>query len=245
MDCRGDKMYKIVVCDDEQGTCNELKTIIEKIFAERKESLQVKIFLSGEDLIEDLNNGSKYDLLFLDINLTSINGVEVGKYIRETIKDYKLLITYVSSYESYAMSLFQVQPFEFLIKPVNEESVRKVIDKAVYWYKETETMLEYTKNKALYSVKCNEIVYVYSDRKKVSIVMMNGDKEEFYGKLKETAMQLPENFSMISQSFVINRNYVQKYSYDEVVMMNKHILSISRTYRKAIREIVQRQRRKD
>lgn len=238
-------MYKIAVCDDEQTTCKELEKIIDKCNSSQAEQFTLTIFMEGEDLIEKLQGGERFDFLFLDINLTTINGIDVGKYIREELEDYKTLIVYISSYESYAMSLFQVHPFEFLIKPLKDEVVCKVLQRGIRCYKNSQCFLEYSKNKSIYSINCADILYICSDRKKIIIIRVDNEQDEFYGKLKDILPRLPDNFSMINQSYIINRNYVQKYSYEEVIMMNKQTLLISRAYRKAIREIAQKQRRKD
>ena len=113
------------------------------------ETFEVESYYDGEHLIEQLNNGAYYDFIFLDIHLTAMNGVDVGKWIREELKDYKTFIIYISSDISYAMELFQVQPFDFLIKPLKPEQVYNVIDKGICRLKESIRFLQYKKNKAM------------------------------------------------------------------------------------------------
>ncbi len=73
--------------------------------------------------------GTNYDLLFLDIELPQINGVAVGRYIRETIKNEIIQIAYISSKQKYAMELFEMHPINYLVKPLTYEKIAKVIDK--------------------------------------------------------------------------------------------------------------------
>ena len=81
-------MFKIAICDDVEDVCSELKTMI----IDMKDSLIcggiiIDIFFSGEALLENIVE-NPYDLIFLDIELGEINGVEVGHIIREQMEDY-------------------------------------------------------------------------------------------------------------------------------------------------------------
>ncbi len=70
--------------------------------------------------------------------------------------------------------------------------------------------------------------------RKILIIKRDG-QEEFYGKLKNLAEQLPKDFLMIHQSYIIHQVYVNMYSYESVTMMNGDVLSISKPYRKEVR----------
>lgn len=239
-------MYKVAICDDEKTTCTELeKTLQNHNMTDTKllsEEFEVESFFGGEQLIEKLKTGVHYDFIFLDIHLTAMNGVDVGKWMREELHDYKTFIIYISSDVSYAMELFQVQPFDFLVKPLKQEQIYRVIDKGICRLKASIRFLEYQKNKSVYKVNCDDILYLYSNRKMINVVKANGEGEEFYGKLKDVLAKLPNNFLMINQSYVVNHNYVQHYSYEEVVMVNKQTFLISRAHRKEVREMLQQNR---
>lgn len=231
-------MYKIAICDDEKITCTELTGILQRSAEMMQERFEIHSFPNGEELLDKLDEGMRFDFLFLDIHLQMLDGVDVGKHIREELRDYKTLIVYISSDQSYAMSLFQVQPFDFLMKPLQEETVHKVVGKGLRQLTDLGQFLEYQKNKSLCRANCDEILYIHSDRKKIVLVRTEQKEEEFYGKLRDIIPKLPKNFTQISQSYVINRNYVQRYSYEEVLMMNQQTLLISKAHRKAIREVI-------
>lgn len=237
-------MYKIAICDDEEVTCVKLKQVLEKVLEDIGEQWDIRYFLNGQSLLEQLES-NKYDFLFLDIHLTDLNGVGIGRYIREKQKNYKTLLIYISSDQSYAMELFQVQPYDFLIKPLTYEKVNKVMRRGIGQLHGSDYFLSYQKRKTVYKVRCENILYLYSDRKKIVAAFTDGRKDEFYGKLKDFVIQLPDYFTVIGQSYVINRNYVKKYSYEEVTMVNQETLSISRARRKEVRQIILEQKRKD
>ena len=81
----------------------------------------INIWYTGEELCEYLRQNNTLDLLFLDIELISTDGIKVGNFIREEMENMETDIIYISSNSSYAMNLFRIQPIDFLIKPLTEE----------------------------------------------------------------------------------------------------------------------------
>ena len=86
----------IAVCDDELQIGSQLEKILISLLVEREIAYQIDIFTTGEELCEELQK-TEYDLLFLDIEFPSMNGVAVGAYIRETLGNDVLQIAYISA----------------------------------------------------------------------------------------------------------------------------------------------------
>jgi DNA-binding LytR/AlgR family response regulator len=107
-------MFTVAICDDEKCTCSELEKIVLSYAKRHNISISVEIFYSGEGLCAFLKNHA-IDLVFLDIELESMNGVEVGRFLRQGLKNDLTQIVYISSKESYAMELFKVRPMYFLL----------------------------------------------------------------------------------------------------------------------------------
>lgn len=99
-------MVSIAICDDEKFTCTYIEGQVVKFTEENNINVSVENFYNGEDICNFIESGNKIDILFLDIELGDINGVDVGKFIRETNKCNDTKIIYISSRESYAMQLF-------------------------------------------------------------------------------------------------------------------------------------------
>ncbi len=116
-------MLKIAVCDDVGEICAELENIILDFQKQSGVELSVDIFFSGEGLINYIKNGNSFDLIFLDIEFGKINGVEVGRFIRDEMEDYITKILYISSKNGYDRQLLDVQPLHFLSKPLNKNMV--------------------------------------------------------------------------------------------------------------------------
>lgn len=227
-------MYRIGICDDDKVLCADLEEQIYEISKELALKVEIDVWYSGESVQNDLQKGIELELLFLDIELIQNNGIAVGNFIRNELEDMQTHIVYISSKESYAMQLFKVQPLDFLIKPVTTEQIKEVLIRSVKHKRSTDTYFEYQKGNSVFRIPIKDIAYFTSMDKKIVIVKKDGE-EEFYGKLKNIAENLPVEFIMIHQSYIINQVYVREYSYETVKMVNGENLNISKPYRKDTR----------
>ena len=104
---------KIAICDDEKKASEALLEILR----ECPESVEkTDVYFSGEEL---LRAKEQYDLLFLDIDMEGIDGIETARKIR--LKDKKVKIVYVTAYSEYAGKAFSVHAFGYLLKPVKRK----------------------------------------------------------------------------------------------------------------------------
>jgi len=229
-----DTMYRVGICDDDKTLCGLLEEQLYALSAELLVKLEIEVWYSGESLESDLKKGTGLDILFLDIELLQKNGIEVGTFIRDGLEDTDTHIVYISSKESYAMQLFQTQPLDFLIKPVSKERLKAVLVRSMRRKRKEESCFEYQKGNQFFRIPMKEILYFMSMDKKILLIKRDG-QEEFYGKLKGLAAQLPADFLMIHQSYIVHQEYVSEYSYESVRMLNGDILSISKPYRKEVR----------
>lgn len=232
----GYDVFCIGICDDEKETCAQLEEWCYKYGKEKNINVEVYVWYTGESLCDDILNHKEYlDVLFLDIELITTDGIRVGNFIREELKNLETTIIYISSKSSYAMQLFQVQPLGFLIKPLEVEGVEKILNKCIQLYEMKNQEFEYFSKGIFYKIPYKEIIYFYSRNKKINIIT-NEEKEQFNGKLKAIVQELPHNFVMIHQSYIINLDYIVEASYELVKMRGGILLNISQPYRKAVRE---------
>lgn len=133
------------------------------------------------------------------------------------------------------MKLFRIHSFDFLVKPIREEELFRVIGELRELLKERKKIFEYTDTKGIHKISYDKILYFYSLGKRVHIV--TSEKEyEYRGKLKDVADVTEEYFLLIHKSYLINMEHVEHYEYDNVVMKDKTRLSISKANRKKVRE---------
>lgn len=189
-------MFHIGICDDEKGTCASLEDLLYEYGKRQGIKIDVNVWYTGESLCEFLQKENVVDLLFLDIELISTDGIAVGGFIREELENMDIIIVYISSKSSYAMNLFRIQPLDFLIKPITREMVEDIMDMSMKMYEKKNWALDYYHKGYYYRVLYKDIIYFYSQNKTIHIVTKN-EELEFNGKLKELAKKVPYNFIMI------------------------------------------------
>ncbi len=227
--------YKVAICDDETSTCSEFEKMTEHVFEELGLQVEIDIFYSGEGFLDYLYNGHEYNFILLDIELQKKNGVEVGKSIRNVICDYKSQIIYISSKTMYAMELFQVQPLDFLVKPVEKEKLKQVLSRGIKILNTVQECFEISVGQKSIRIPYNDILFFESSGRKVKIITLKND-EIFYEKLSTIKKQLPSFFLQVHKSFIVNMNCVRTCGYEKMIMSNGVYISISRTYRNEVRQ---------
>ena len=94
-------LIKIAVCDDNLRISSDIESWIMEYNKRSKANYVVEIYYDGDRLCKDMDSGIMYDIIFLDIELESITGIEVGQYIREKLHNDDSQITYISSFTKY------------------------------------------------------------------------------------------------------------------------------------------------
>ncbi|WP_066715886.1 LytR/AlgR family response regulator transcription factor [Clostridium sp. Marseille-P299] len=236
-------MFRVAICDDEQAICSQIENIILNFQKEVFDKIDVEVFYSGEELCRFILNEHKFDVIFLDIELKQMNGVDLGRRIREEMHDEVTQLIYISAKQSYAMDLFQTRPLNFLIKPICKEKISKTLKLAMQLSSRCNLFFEFHVGKIYYRVPYKEIIYFESDDKKIRIISI--DKTyEFYGKLADIKKGVPnKDFLLIHKSYLINYMYVSESQYDSIKFTNGVHLPISQTYRKEVRDFLIKRRK--
>ena len=109
-------MINIGICDDDVAMTAIIEEMLHKIANEQDIKINCAVFFDGFTLVENIRQGTYYDLIYLDIEMHKINGISAAELIRSM--EVPALIVYVSSYEKYLKELFNTEPFRFLSKPI-------------------------------------------------------------------------------------------------------------------------------
>lgn len=228
-------MIRVAVCDDETGTCAEIETMVLDFAKSHGFQAETEVFYSGEAFYPFV---SEYDLVFLDIMLLEMDGVQVGKRIREELGNEAVSIVYISSRESYAMRLFSVRPLDFLIKPVTREKIGAVLSTFLRLRKNGRQEFIFKKGRSICRLYLDEIRYLACNGKKIELYGAAG-KQEFYGNMREAWKQVEgKGFLTIHKSYAVNTAFVSAWHYDCVELSEGTVLPISQRYRKPVREML-------
>ena len=230
-------MLHIAIVDDEAGVCGQIEMLIQEYAEKQKTEIEIDVLFSGEELIRFLSQRKSYDLILLDIELAELNGVAVGKIIREKFDDYATKIAYVSGKTHYAMELFQISPIDFLKKPVNYLDIEKLFTKLLKITGGYSGTFSFKYMHNTYQVSFKDILYFQSDERKIRII--TSDREyEFYGKLDDVHNQLHSyTFIRIHKSYIVNAERVKVFKYQSVIMENGEIIPISQSKRAEMRTL--------
>ena len=228
-------MYNIGICDDGKNICASIEKMISVCAEKKNMEIEVNVWYAGEQLCEFLEHGGQLDILFLDIQLLQLSGIEVGDFIRNKMEDRKMQIIYISGEASYARKLFKTQPMDFLVKPITQRQINDSMELAVKILDKKAAKFEFQNGKDHLFVPYDDILYFESDARKIKVVTCK-TVNEFYGSMKELEKNLPMNFLPIHQSYTINKEHVVRYTYEMVEMDNGKTLMISKTHRRWVRD---------
>lgn len=213
-------MYRIAICDDDM----EMRRYLCRTVEGSGFSCIVDEFLDGIDF---LGCNTLYDILFLDIDMPRMNGIETAERLRKT--DRKVKIIYVTGYQDYMSRSFAVHPFSFLVKPVREEEIIRQVREALLYSgaEEQGTLLWFQTTEGAAKFLASDIYYLEYQSRKLRFVTKQGESL-VRGKISECLEKLaPYGFASPHKSFVVNLYHVKSIRGYDIVMMNEDLIPLS------------------
>ena len=202
-------MIEIAICDDEIVITSKIENILEELSEEMGIKVEIDVFYDGKTLVNYIKDGKKYDLI------------------------------YITSHESFAKDVFELNAYRFITKPIDLGIFRKYFEAVKDELTIRPQYFRYQYNKVVYRISLDEIIYFQSDRRVTYIITENGSKK-CYGKLNDIECRLLQSnivFFRIHQSFLVNPQYIIAYFYDSMELRDGTTLSISENRRKKVSEL--------
>ena len=229
-------MIRVAVCDDVREVVIQLKDYLLEYQELKGQRLDIKSFYNAEDLFDYLKKND-CDLILLDIELVKMNGVELGQLIRNELNDHSTQIVYISAKNSYDRQLFDVQPLNFLPKPIDKNKLFKSIDLTALLMSGKERVFVFENKPRIYRIKLNDILYFESRDHYFRVVTMSGTYE-FKSTLSDIMGQISDSrLIQVHRSYIINYDNSAQTKYEEVIMSNGDRIPISRDRRKAVKKL--------
>lgn len=230
-------MFRIAICDDEQIIGSKIEKILLDYSQRTGLEVDIIVFYSGEELYKYMEMEHVFDLIYLDIEMDFMDGLEVGKKIRNTMQNHKIEIVYISGKDGYDRQLFDVQPMHFIPKPIDPNKVIEDLNLAIIRADKQGGIFSYKKANESYKIPIKDILYFESLGREIRIVTVNSE-DIFYGVMQETFDTVKKyQFIKIHRSYIVNYNHISIFRYDEVIMSSGKILPISQGRRKEIKDI--------
>lgn len=157
-------MWNIGILDDDQVFAASTKTMIEEYFDLRELELnRIHVFYDGDTL---LTSKKKLDILFLDIEVGTENGIEIGKRMRMRYPD--MIIIVITSYLKYSIEGYKIQTARYLLKPLKKELLFSELDEVLSVYDRGSYVIA-SNGSDTYRIKKGDICYIESYGRKVCI----------------------------------------------------------------------------
>lgn len=221
-------MIRIAICDDEEIIAGQIEQYILQISERENIPVETDVFYSGKSLEQNVDKGILYDLIYMDIQMKNGDGISAAKSIRK--RDENVLLIYVSGYDKYAMELFQLDVFEFLLKPIDAKRFETCFLRAVRKIGSLQVYFSYMYKKQEFKLLCMNILFFESKGRKIMIHVKEGSSREFNGKLSDVekwaaAGKVP--FLRIHQSYLVNYHHISSRTKEEIQLTDGTKLSIS------------------
>lgn len=238
-------MFHIAICDDEAYFRNREKKLIEQYMGKRGYDCLIDLYASGKKLLERTDTDMPYDVIFLDISMEEMDGIQTAERIRKLSN--KVYIVFVTAYITYALEGYKVGAARYLLKEEAslENALKECLDTITAHRKEEEAVCEFEFQNGKRRIPADAVLYVESRLHRVIyFVMENGIKEYFrYDRLDEVEKELRRyGFCRVHQSFLVNMKYAKNVERYRVSLENGTEVSISKKYYKAVeKEYIRRQ----
>lgn len=231
-------MIHIAICDDEEISRSQMASLLRK----QTQKFTVSLFSSGEQLFL---SGEQFDILFLDIQMQGMSGLDTAKKLRSTQPrpDIDLpLIIFLTAYRDFMDQAFDVYAFHYLMKPLDENKFSEVFSNALQSLEGRKKAVNQairvkTTTREYKVIYIKNIKYVESSNKQVIFFTTEGVVSS-YGQIARYEQDLGDGFFRCHRSFLVNLDMVAGFSQDTVELLSGERVLMARKNYKALSDAV-------
>lgn len=224
----------IAIIEDEKVYSDQLKELIEE-WADEITAVKIEIYNNGLDFlkkqIQDIN---KVDVVFIDVQLPFINGMEMAGQLRSM--GYNNTIIFTTNYSGRAVDGYSVDAFRYYIKPIQprdiKESMRYVMNKISNDY------FSYKYQGTLFRIPFKDIICFESMNHYIDIFTIN-EMIHIKALLKEIQPQCPLYFVRCHRSYIVNVNYIRARRKNTLILSNDKVIEVAARYSKLVNKLLE------
>lgn len=209
---------RIAICDDEKDILIQESRLIQQLLDEKNVSCKIDTYTSTEEL---LLSKVLYDMLFLDVEMENLNGIDAAKKLLEYKND--TFIFFITNYSIYSDRASDIRAHRYLSKPVDRDRLSNGIDSALKKISDVAKFITATdmETKKSYKIPISSIIFIENTGRHTKIYLTTRPAfvvEEIFSIIKERIESGVEYFAMPHQSYYVNMRFVDDYDKKEVKM---------------------------
>ncbi len=222
---------KISVCDDEKSFAEGLISEISAFFLERNIECEFRYFSEGEEFLSSIKENNDYELIFMDINLISADGVNIVSKLRDM--EITTPVIFVTSLENRAIDGYDVDAFGFVVKKSYKEKLPRVLTKLYDKLYNKKTMAIHEKD-STEIMNTEDILYIESDKRASVVHTLTGILNDIRPIGQISTELSADDFVEVFKSVYVNIAKIKRINSDTVILENEDSLPLSRRNRKNV-----------
>ena len=216
--------YKIAICDDMEEDVKYISSAVNKWAEKENITVEIEMFPSAESFLFRYAEQKAFDILLLDVEMPSMNGVELAKRIRK--ENDAVQIIFITGYTDYISEGYEVSALHYLVKPLSETKLFEVLNRAVLKIRKNEKSLYLSLSGEMVRIPIYEIKYLEVQQNYVTV----HSKKDYTVKktLGEFERELDERFYRMGRSFIVNLSCIDKITKTDVFLSDGSVIPLSR-----------------
>lgn len=222
-------MIQIAFCDDDQTVLDQLSALLEKYRAQRCVQIQCTAFHSPLDLLAEIEKGTRYDILFLDVIMPAENGITAAKEIRQY--DNVVKIIFLTSSAEFAVESYVVGAYFYQLKPIWEDSFFRLTDSVIAECRRADQRSLILRCKTgITRIELDRLEYCEVIRRSLLLHLTDGSVLESTGSMDHLCEQLTAYpaFLRTHRAYLVNMDYIKSMTTKTLTMMSLAELPIPR-----------------
>lgn len=208
--------YKIAICDDLESDRDYLKDLLNKWAINNSHLLNIDTFSSAESFLFHYEEAKDYDILLLDIEMGLMDGVSMAKKIRQDNDTVQII--FITGYSDYIAEGYEVNALHYLMKPVKEEKLFSVLERAIEKVNKNDVVLNLETADGMVRIPIYQIRFAEVFGNYVTIHA--NDEVVVKITLNEIEKLLDERFYRVGRSVIVNLNEVSRVTRTEIKLLD-------------------------
>ena len=217
--------YRVAIVDDSTTDAKFVQGILNSWADQRQANIQAEVFPSAESFLFRYAEDKDWDILFLDIEMGNMDGVALAKKIRQDNESVQMV--FVTGFADYISEGYEVAALHYLMKPVKQDKLFAVLDRAIAVMQKTERVILLPVGGEMLRLPISQVQYVEAFSHTVAIIT-GTDTIQVKMPISEVEKLLGEEFIRCHRSYLVGLKHIARLSKTEVILDSGKALPLSR-----------------